>query len=209
MKQAPLLLLGIITFVAVGTCGWQTKSGGQIQTQQATVEIRAFEANGRPLAAPNVDTFISLENNKDYAKSFHDGSAAEVPFGDYRIEVGLPFYYSERQFVGVYQKSVTIVVGLEFGHEAFGAPHTLRGRVVGLQPADTKTSFVKLVGIYSSASLESGISPEGSFEMSGMSDQKYLLLVIDERGILASKTISFSDITSGQPVVIDVNQPAN
>jgi hypothetical protein len=172
------------------------KRGPEDESKSAAVEIRAFV----------VRTFTSLDSGRDFANFFHGDAAENVPYGDYRIEVSAVAHYSERRFVGVYQKKVIVIVGLEFGHEVFATPLDLHGRVNDLPASAIKASFVKLVGLYSSTSWESAITPDGSFEMSGMGWGKYLLLVVGENGVLASRIITIPDIGLNQTVIIEIGQ---
>jgi hypothetical protein len=90
----------------------------------------------------------------------------------------------------VFQRNVTVVVGLPVGFELPAVPvrPLLRGRVRGPLPAAGR-AFVRLVGVYSNRSMESGIADDGSFEVSVPEDGKYLLLVISDQGVLASRVI--------------------
>jgi hypothetical protein len=178
-----------------------------ILNRMGTVEVKAFDANnGRPLdGVPIVKFFIGPNPGEDFTKAFHSSVANDIPFGEYQIEVSLPSYYPERRYVLVYQKKVTIIVGLSFDQEGPSYPYSLRGRVEGLPSPVLGASFVRLIGVYSNESIESAIDPDGSFQVSGMGWEKYFLLVVGKDGVLATRPIAFSDITSGQPIIIDVN----
>ena len=162
----------------------------------ATVSVIAFDPRlGKLLSPPTIRLFKSEEDNRDFTKLFHPNTADGIPFGTYRIEAYLPGYFSAVRDVGVYQRNVTIIVGLGFGHELPDIAHTLtlNGRIVGLQSQSTNGSFVKLTGIYSAKSTESTINSSGEFEMSGLFAGKYLLLVVNEQGIVASRLLTIPD----------------
>jgi hypothetical protein len=129
------------------------------------------------------------QDHKDLAPEFQEGVARDIPFGIYKIEARLPGYFSEARYVRVYQHRVTIVVGLNMGSPLPIIPPRLRGRVVGLSLANHQGAFAKLIGVFSKTSLESQINSSGEFEMAGVTDGLYLLLVASEKGVLASRAI--------------------
>jgi hypothetical protein len=155
----------------------------------ATVTVLAFDTNGRFLGAPDVSRFES-EGRKNIAGRFHIGVAEGVPLGEYRIEGRLPAYFSDTQHVAIYQPRVTVVLGLAFGYELPIAPPVLHGRVVGLSAANTKHSFVKLTSVFANQSMESAIASNGDFDLCGFSWGQYMLLVIGEQGVIASRFVS-------------------
>jgi hypothetical protein len=155
----------------------------------ARVEVVAFEAHGTFLGAPAVRVFES-EEHKNLSGAFHAGVADRIPFGVYRLEAYMSGFYPEVKYVAIYRPRVTIFVGLAFGREALALPipSSVHGRVIGSLPRGQK-SFVKLTGIYSNRALESNIGPDGQFDFGVPWDGQYLLLVVSEKGILASRTI--------------------
>lgn len=181
MNMNPLLLLCVtcaIPFSAVGQ--------GSRDDRTAVVEVIAFDTNGRYLGAPTASLF-EADDHTSLAPRFRNGAARSVPFGIYRIEARLPGYSSEVRYVRVFQPSVSVILGLTFSLELPAIPPSLQGHVVGLIPPRT---FVRLIGVYSSTSMESTIDSEGNFRLGGLSDGQFLLLVVSQDGILASKAIS-------------------
>jgi len=183
-----------ITFAVVMTvvlCPWT--SGPIIATQhkdKATVELVAYDTYGNRLGAPSqIMDFESIEDHKNLAEKFHDGLAEDIPFDVYRVEARLPAYYSARRYVNVYQDRVIVILGLQVGTEQQLVPRILRGHVAGITTADNDRSFAKITGVYSDVSFESKISQNGEFEMAGVSDGLYILLVAGGKGILASQLL--------------------
>src|ERR1035437_7853004 len=105
----PLILQGHLA-------GQQPRNRAATEAQEpaARVEIVAFEANGKFLGAPNVSVFEPYDH-RNLAARFRDGVANGVPYGVYRIEGRLPGCSSDVRYVRVYQPTVMIVLGLEFG----------------------------------------------------------------------------------------------
>jgi hypothetical protein len=176
----------ISTFAVSFICAGQTPRPHQ---NLATVKIVAYDTRGMRLGAPNVLNFES-ESHEDLAAKFHKGLAENIPFGVYRIKAQLPAYFSEVRYVRVYQDRVTAIVGLNLGNELPIMPASLHGRIIGTAGAGFKGTFVKLSGIFANTSLESEIGPNGEFEMSGVTDGVYMLLIASEQGVLASKAIT-------------------
>jgi hypothetical protein len=155
----------------------------------AAVTVLAFNSwRGNRLDPPIIRQFKSEENGKDFTKLFHQNAAEGIPFGEYRVEVYLPDYTSALRVVNVYQRNVTIVVGLVIVPEI--SPISLHGRVVGLQASATTGTFVKLSGVYSDASTESAIDSKGEFDMSVLLPGKYVLTVVNVEGIVASRVLT-------------------
>ena len=169
----------------------------------ARVEVVAFEANGRFLGAPNVSVFAESESGQNLATKFHNGLAVDIPYGIYRIEGRLPWYYSDTKFVWVYQPLVTVVLGLRFSQELPKVPPTLRGHVTGV-PVSTTKAFVKLIGVYEHVSVESLIEGDGTFSLGGLSPGAFLLLVVGEHGIVASRTLTIP--YTGPPLEIAIKE---
>jgi hypothetical protein len=141
------------------------------------------------LSAPSVWKFQDIRNDgPNLAEKFHDGRADKIPFGEYVVWAGFSAFSNELRVVQVSQKKVTVVVGANIG-ELPTWDYSISGRVLGRLPTGTK-SFVRLLGVFSNASRESTIGSDGTFELSFVIDGDYLLMVVDDAGILASKRIT-------------------
>jgi hypothetical protein len=201
MKKGSLAIYCHVGILALGLAA-QEKAGqtrSESRDRLARVEVVAFETGGKPLGAPVISTFESYDH-KNLASRFHSGVAEGIPYGIYRVEGRLPGYYSDYRYVAVYGSPVAVVLGLAFGYEAPQVPMTLRGRVVGALAS--KRSFVKLVGVYGSLAMESAIGPGGTFSFDGVSHGSFLILVVGEAGIVASKTLTIP--YTGPPLEVEV-----
>jgi hypothetical protein len=193
--KTKLLLLVIslhVVLLPIAAVGQKLLSPPAAQADEpvARVRIIAFDSTGNLLGPPNVTTFEG-EDRRNIAINFHAGVAEGVPFGLYRVEARLPAYYAATRYARVYQRDVTVVVGLESGaYEASPIPLRLEGRVIGLPAAAAGNGFVRLIGVFSDITIESGIRSEGTFEISGMPVGRYVLLVVAEKAILASKVVT-------------------
>jgi len=185
----------------VAVLGLPLAGQGQRSPQQpaAAVEVQAFDTRGRFLGAPIVDTFEAYDG-RSFAARFRDGVAADIPFGTYRVEARLAGYSPETRYVRVYQQRVIVVVGLTFGYERPAAPMGLHGRVVG--PLPPQKTFVKLCGVFSNLSMESEIGPDGGFDLVGLTWGDYLLLVVGEGGVMASRALTIP--YTGSPLEIRI-----
>jgi hypothetical protein len=168
----------------------------------ASVRVLAFEAGGAFLGAPEVRVFESWDH-KDLAGAFHAGIAEGVPFGVYKLEAHRLGCVPETRYVSVFRKRVTVIVGLAVSRETNGLPvwPALHGKVTGALPPGKK-AFVRLVGVYSSQALESSIDSDGGFDFSVPQYGLYVLLVVNEDGVLASRIVS--NPYSGPPLEIQV-----
>jgi len=168
----------------------------------ATVEVLAFDTRGKFLGAPIIKLFESYDH-KNLSSRFRGSVAQAVPFGEYQIEGYLPAYSSDKRWVRIYQQRVTVILGLTVGYERPSAPLTIRGHVTG-QVSPEKKTYVRLIGVYSDVSLESAIGIDGGFDLAGLTWGAYLLLVISEDGIVASRTINVP--YTGVPLEIEIKR---
>jgi hypothetical protein len=171
-----------------------------------SVHVLAYEASGRFLGMPEIRIFETWDH-KDLSERFHEGAADSIPFGVYRMEVFRRGCFPETRYVSVFSKQVTVIVGLSVARETNGLPvqPMLHGRVKGLSSFDRRP-FVKLVGLYSSQTLEASIATDGQFEFSIPRDGRYLLMVVSEDGLLASREITSP--YSGPPLEVEIGSGA-
>ena len=153
-----------------------------------TIEVLAYSTLGVFLGSPEIHFFGESFDKKNLASRFQKGIATEIPYAVYIIEAGLPGFASETKTVRVFQKHVTLIVGVELRIEAPGLPPSTHGRVIGTLP-QSKTIFVKATGVFSSWSVESKIAPDGGFDLSWLPEGTYVLMVLNEDGILASRVV--------------------
>lgn len=174
------------------------------EKRTATVQVLAFRTLGGYLSkSPTIERFESRDR-KNFASRFHNGVAEGIPFGDYLMVASVFPLEPERRLVRIYQAQVMVVIGpavrgIDFREDQFD----LHGRVVDPLLVG-KRSFVKLVGVFSAASLETSISDSGVFEFGGLTWGKYLLLVISEDGIVATRPISIPYSMNEPPLEIAV-----
>ena len=141
----------------------------------------------RSVSGGGIQFRFSSACHRNLAARFHAGVATGVPYGNYRIEARLTAYSSDAKSVRVYQQHVTVILGLTVSQELPEIPPNLPGRIVGL--LRTTKSFVRLIGVYANVSIDSSIEPDGRFDLGGLSAGKYLLMVVGEGGILASRQL--------------------
>lgn len=169
----------------------------------ATVQVIAYEATtGRYIGAPDIQLFVDRDDQQDLAVAFHDGVATGIPYGTYHVEAKKPYYYSDETSVAVFQPSVTIVLGLRFAEELPDVPPVLTGHITGYQ-GPTDRVFAKLVGIYGHASAESSIDGKGQFTLGGLPDGVFLLMIVSDHGVLATRTLRIP--YTGPPLQIDAS----
>jgi hypothetical protein len=197
-------LLALALFLPCPSNGQER--GRQAQESTSTVSVVAYEANGRFLGPPSISVFES-DKHRNLASQFRNGSATGIRYGVYRIEGRLPGYFPDTKYVRIYGPKATVVLGLRFGAELPEIPPTLRGSITGLASPPGR-SFVKLVGVYENVSIESLIDAEGTFNLAGLSSGVFQLLVVGERGVLSSRTLTIP--YTGPPIQIEISrdQPA-
>jgi hypothetical protein len=198
----PVVLGATVAVLTMQLAAQAQPNSNRGQEKFAAVKVLAFDTAGRFLGSPNIKLFES-ETGENLAGKFRGGIAEDIPPGVYRIEAGLPAYYPARKFVRVYQPEVTVIVGLESGfREASTVPLVLHGRITNEVPAVGKHPFVKALGVFADVSAEAIIGPDGTFDLPGLGWGTYLLLVVDEDGVLASRTVTIP--YTGSPLQIEL-----
>ena len=177
----------------------QQQKARALAVPKATVRVVAYEANGRYIGAPDISLFVDAGGHENLASKFHDGVALDIPYSVYRIEGRQPGYYSDSKYIRIYQPLVTVVLGLRFSTE--WSPLTLSGRVLGY-PGPAEKTFAKVIGVYESVSGESPISSDGKFTLGGLSPGLFVLMIVGEKGVRASKTVTVP--YTGPPLEIEI-----
>jgi hypothetical protein len=167
----------------------------------STVSVLAFDTYGRPLGPPRIKLFELGDDHHDFGDKFRHGVATGIPYGDYSIEAWLEGYAWDSKAIRIYGPHVSAVVGLTFKTEPPLIPPDLPGQVVGPVPA--RNTFARLVGIYNNVAIDSLVDADGRFTLFGISDGKYLLLVVGESGVLASRPLTIP--YTGPPLRIELN----
>jgi hypothetical protein len=176
----------------------------QPETRLASLRVVAFSSGGYYLGnVERVDRFESLHDRTTFASKFNAGMAVGIPFGMYNIHAGSQGFEWETRQVTVSKEQQTIIVGLPIGSLGEGTRFKFRGRIVG-EP-DTQKSFVRLIGVYLSQTMESDIDAKGEFEMSDLPPGKYLLVVAGEQQILATQLVTIP-LGANQPLEIEIGQ---
>jgi hypothetical protein len=167
----------------------------------STVSVLAFDVYGHPLGPPGIKLFESVDDRRNLADKFRNGVARGIPYGEYRIEARLQGYRPDSKVIPVYGPHINTVLGLTFSLELPLIPPDLPGQVVGQTPRPN--TFARLVGIYNNVAIDSLVDADGRFTLFGISDGKYLLLVVGESGVLASRPVTIP--YTGPPLRIKLN----
>jgi hypothetical protein len=170
----------------------------------ATVEVFAYDTRGIKLDHPKITAFRS-DDSGDYASHFEKGVAGNIPFGLYRLQAEYPSHYAGLRYVLVYQQKVNVIVGLYPGFELPIVAPSFVGHIMNYQSSKYKWTFAKLIGIYSSESLESLIDNEGRFRFAGTSNESYILLIVSDKGVLAKQLFTLP-LPKPQEVEIKISE---
>jgi len=203
------LAVAICGFVAGDLAGHkrppQALAASSREELSARAEVVAFdEATGRLLGPPEVRLFES-DDRRNLSSRFHLGVASRIPYGIYRLEAWTPGHTAELRYVLVDQPRATIVLGMPVSPiESVPSP-AIQGRVVG--GALPKRSFVKLAGIYNGQQMESAIDADGTFSFGAVRCCRYLLLIIGDGGIFASRDVTVSDATLVGGIAVSFTNP--
>lgn len=199
--KATLLSMILATTLAALCMAQRRESTTAPQEYKANVEILAYTADGTFLGPPEVFSFIEYSSKRDLTDQFKQGVAKDIPYGTYVLEAGSTGFSGERRVLKVWKTQVTAIVGLELRQEYPAFPVYSRGRVKGALPPGK--SFVKVSGIFSSLMEEATISGDGSFELSMLPAGKYLLMVVNEHGLVASRKVQMPGGTLDIDLTID------
>jgi hypothetical protein len=180
-----MALVMLMPFLCVAQ---RTVDRGRAESFVARVQILAFASTGKFVGAPEVFSFVEISSKQNLTSRFKDGIANDVPFGTYVLDAGFSAFTREERVVRVAKKEVPIIVGIELRGELPEFPSYFRGRIIGAIPQSR--SFVRVVGIISGIAEDSLIARDGSFEFSDLPQGEYILMVVNETGLVASRRIA-------------------
>jgi hypothetical protein len=97
----------------------------------ATVHLKFVDIRGEELKEVTITSFrTNAEGSKNWASTFHDHSAANIPFGTYYLRAFKTGFYSTDRIVPVYLNDVWAVVQLNVGEENGPARYVLKGTIL-------------------------------------------------------------------------------
>jgi hypothetical protein len=143
-----------------------------------TVHLRIVSPNGYQ---PRKATIKVMEVNEQipYDRNVKGFSIERVPFGKYTVTVEAPMLHTSPVLVVV--DAETKWVTLTFPYQTVVGPYVepkpvvLSGSIQAAARYD-KPAWIKLVGVYSSVTLETQASPSGEFELRGVTEGLYQLI---------------------------------
>jgi hypothetical protein len=126
--------------------------------------------------------------SSNFAGLFHNAHASGIPFGTYRLKVGLSGFYPITRTALVSQSNALVVVSLSVGdiidcagpcrEGGINGSHFIKGNVGGL---GNNRAFARLLGVFSSENAKSNITSRGDFEFHRLFTGPDVLIVYDTK----------------------------
>ena len=182
---------------------WSLKAADDLAT--AKLEILTLTTLGEPLAAARLQLSGDGSGPKYTGVSGPDGRAyfENVPFGQWDLDVSLAGFNNHRERIRVYQPALTFHLGLVLGHPHVSQRTEIQGVVSPMKTKSKYEMWIRMVPLYSGEFLESAIDSAGRFKLLGMDVGSYVLLVIAEGKVLATRPIEVQQ--RKQDVFIEIN----
>jgi len=176
--QARLFLMLSVTLVCGGEC---VQVEPQPPTPNGRVEVVAVDILGEPLRNLTVD-LIQVGSGKSFTSEFRDGVANRIPYGQYTARISAPGFRSVERVLRLAQPEVSLRTQLSVSVECGSAYAGVYGSI---QPAPgDRELWVKVVPVLGSGGGEVRVSRTGAFQLAGLDDGDYLLLVLDGKTII-------------------------
>ncbi len=109
-----------------------------------------------------------------------------VPYDRYELTIESSGFERRQLTISVNQPKIALVLGLDVALLDI-VPGTVAGRVVG--GAIRKDTWIRLVPLFSTEMFEDAVDRSGAFSVRGVRAGKYVAVVFDETGPLASKVV--------------------
>ena len=150
------------------------------------IEVQAFTTPGERLANIVID-LIEVGSGKSLTSKFHGAEASRIPYGFYRVRISAPGFRSMERELLLDQPALTLRTQLTVSMECGGF-----AKIDGsIQPAPgDRELWVKAVPAIGSGGSEAPVSRDGKFLIAGLDDGDYLLLVLDGKSIVYTRTLA-------------------
>jgi hypothetical protein len=185
------------------SCIFLTVIGPQFANAAATVHLFVESADGERLTAAEIK-LVQMRSMKDYGPTFQDGTARNLPPGEYSLEVRKPGFRNYQQCLGLYEKRVDRrVVMAVSGDGQTGRPMRINGTVLpGGWSKTGKATWVLGVPLAGSPeNLQSLIGRNGHFTLETFDAGSDVLMVVKGNAPIACQAVYIG--YENAPVVID------
>jgi hypothetical protein len=206
-----LVLMAALGFGTVAGSERLKHQEPQANQETATVRIQLVSSYGTELESDaTVDVFQGKSGGRNLAARFKHNMARAMPYGVYRLRVRVSGFWTAERELRVFRPNVLAVVALDMGRVDGGwPPSKVIGKVKNAEPSASLV-HVRLSGLYSSTVMDAELSPDGSFEFSGVPDGTYILLTTREGDLPATHEGTVLDcrqasVPVSAPVVIELS----
>ena len=166
--------------------------------QFGRVNFEAFSFLGERLPNVSID-LVEVGGPQSLKRNINGTTATKVPFGLYEARVWSPGFKSARREFRLNDSEISIRVQLALSMEC-SVLHELGG-VVGPLPS-SRQLWVKVVPLQGVGSSEVPVNRSGYFRFSGLDDGQYLLLVVDEKEVVHTTTMTVPSAMSNMKIVL-------
>ncbi len=152
--------------------------------QFGRIEIQAFSSLER---LPNFEIdLVQVGSGKSLTSKFHGAVASRIPYGLYRVRVSAPGFRSIERELLLDQPALVVRAQLTVSMECGGSAQ-IDGSI---QPAPGgRELWVKVVPAIGSGGSEAPVGRDGKFLIAGLDGGDYLLLVLDGKSIVHTRTL--------------------
>lgn len=165
--------------------------------QFGRVEVSAVTILGDRVRNLSVD-LIEIGSGKSFKSEFRDGVANRIPYGRYTARVYAPGFITIERALLLAQPEISLRTQLNVSMECGGGTGGVHGSI---QPAPgDRELWVKIVPVLGSGGGEVRVSRTGTFQLEGLEEGDYLVLVLDGKSIIYTSTVGnrFVNIDLGQ-----------
>jgi hypothetical protein len=169
----------------------------------ATVHLFVESEDGERLTPAEIK-LVQMRSMKNYGPTFRDGTARNIPPGEYRLEVWKPGFRSYQQCLDVYERRVDLrlVMAVSSGEQT-GRPMRINGTVLpGGWSKTGKATWVLGVPLAGSPeNVQSLIGKNGHFTLETFDAGSYVLVVVQGNAPIACQAVYIG--YENAPVVLD------
>jgi hypothetical protein len=195
-------VIGLLPLLAAPAWCQQPPNSGDTTSPLARVYVVVTDTFGMP--AGKVLAILSAGSNEHYRRYEQSGEGIDfqrVPFGDYDLEISAAGFAKRHERVSIYNSEVRLWFGLAVAVLEGTGLAQVEGSI--LSPGRAQDGmWVRLVSLYSSDFIEDRVAPSGVFRLNMVHPGRYVLLLFDKSGLLATRQV---DLPAGRsPLTVEL-----
>lgn len=207
MRFHPLVKLALLCALASSGGGNAAAQSPAEDLPRATIRISAFDPFGAKIKDPRIYLF-TVDRKQNLAKNPSVSTIRDVPYGSYVLVVSSSGGGVGQRLLSVNTPDLWLRIGVSMpiGDALWpGGNLTITGEIKPV-PRDAKRWWVRVEGVFLSASREAPVQKDGTFRFAGLEMGRYLVEVFEEAELHHIRSIEIDPNTPMTRLTISVEK---